>query len=202
MPVHCTPPYGSIQRVTHTQPEYSLQVRRGAVAEAWQKPLEFWIDPRVLSTNPELCIEVGTEEDVARMSSYPLCKQLVLSVPTGVDPASVDGAISMWSHCADNNLFGHITAAHSIAWVRMQSVIVATILQCSPSKIAGSWRSPTDSQCTSTIMKVVECVPEQDAGTCTGLTSRIEELKVCDGTAICPYRVHSRECTEQHIQVQ
>jgi hypothetical protein len=55
---------------------------------------------------------------------------------------------------------------------------VATILQCLPSKIAGSWRSPTDSQCTSTIMDLVKHVPERDAGTCTGLTSRVNEMKV------------------------
>ena len=191
-----------LSRMVLSRPEYSLPVRQETVAEAWQKPLDYWVDPRVLSTNPELCVEVGTDDDIAGMRTYPLCTKLMSSVPDDVDPASVDGATSMWLYCTENNLFGHITAAHSIAWVRMQSVIVATILQCAPSKIAGSWRSPTDTQCTSTIMDLVAHVPEKDAGTPTGLTSRVDELKVCEGTAICPYHVHGRDRTEYHIQVQ
>lgn len=134
------------------------------------------------------------------MEYYPLYTHIASSVPRHA--TSVQGALAMADYCFCNSLFSHISTAHSIAWVRMQSVVVSTILQCEPVSIAGSWRAETDIRCTKLAMELVESVPEVDAGTRTGLTSRVDEVRVCDGTVMSPYHIRSRTVPSSQIQVQ
>jgi hypothetical protein len=122
------------------------------------------------------------------------------SVPHDVDPSTFEAASMMTCFCFDNHCFAHIKVAHTVSWVRMQSVIVAAILQCDPVTIAGSWRTPSDNKCTKAVMDLVAFIPEVDAGTKTGLTSRVEEIKVCDGTVISPYHVRGQSNAE-HVQI-